>query len=154
VTRVGSILVAGALVALSLAGAVVHAQAETKVEPIVAVINAANDAGKISKADLKNIYLGRQKTWSGGGTIRPYMRPTGAGAGFALLRNVLKMTPARFRHYWQELELSGQGTAPKSITTAKDVIDKVGAEEGAISYLTETEAKNAGDKVKILKIPD
>ncbi len=145
---------AAVLAALALAVAAAAVQAESKVDPIVAVVNAGNDASKLTKTDLKNIYLGRQKTWSSGGTIRPYMRPTGAGAGFTLLRNVLKMTPARFRHHWQELELSGQGTAPKSISSARDVIDKVAAEEGAISYLTEAEAKNAGDKVKILKIPD
>src|SRR5262245_50686375 len=95
--------------------------AAQKTETIGAGVNPANTAGDFSATDLKNIYLGRRKTWSSGVAIRPFIRPPKAPAGFAFFRNILKMTPARFRHHWQEQELSGQGTAPKTLTTSASV---------------------------------
>lgn len=126
--------------------------AQKQVEVIVAVVHTSNGASDITAADLKNIYLGRKKTWSGGAVIRPFIRPPTGSAGFTFYRNVLNMTPARFRHHWQEQELSGQGTAPKTLASASAVVETVSGDKGAVSFMTEAEAASAGNAVKIVKI--
>jgi ABC-type phosphate transport system substrate-binding protein len=127
------------------------ATAQKSVEAIVAVVHATNTTS-LSPGELKNIFLGRKKTWSSGAAIRPFIRPPKAPAGLAFFRTILKMTPARFRHHWQEQELSGQGTMPKTLTSASAVIEAVGGDRGAVSFLTATEAESAGDGVRIVKI--
>ena len=131
-----------------------RAPAEEQSERLVAIVNAHNALSSIDKANLQNIYLGHQLTWSDGTTIRPFMRPESSAAGHAFFRDVLKMTPARFRHHWQELELSGQATAPKTVATVRDALDKVSATRGGVSYVVESEAKDVSGDVKIVKISE
>jgi ABC-type phosphate transport system substrate-binding protein len=108
----------------------------------------------LSVTDLKNIYLGRKKSWSDGTVIQPYMRPPRAGAGFTFHRDILKMTPARYRYHWQGLQLSGQGSQPRTLTLPTEVIRSVAASPGAIGYVTESEAQRfpRPPQVRILAI--
>jgi ABC-type phosphate transport system substrate-binding protein len=132
------------LASLALAGLVAAlgtGHAQTKVEPIVLVVHVSRGTQGLSVTDLKNIYLGRKKTWSDGTPIAPYMRPPKAGAGFTFHRDVLKMTPARFRYHWQGLQLSGQGSQPRTLTLPTEVIQVVAGNKGAVGYVTEAEAQ-------------
>jgi ABC-type phosphate transport system substrate-binding protein len=132
-----------ALAALAAAGvaALEPGHAQTRVEPIVLVVHVSRGSQALSVTDLKNIYLGRKKTWSDGTAIQPYMRPPRGGAGFTFHRNILKMTPARYRYHWQGLQLSGQGRQPRTLTLPADVLQSVAASPGAIGYVTELEAQ-------------
>jgi ABC-type phosphate transport system substrate-binding protein len=137
------------LLVVASAGAV---RAEKKPDRIVAVIHPSNPTTELADAEVKNIYLGRRKTWSDGTPIRPFMRPHNHPSGFEMLKAILKMTPARFKHHWQSLELSGQGTTPKTLHGASDVAEKVSGLKGGIGYVTETEAKGLPAQVKVVKI--
>lgn len=137
-TRLGLAALALSSAALVLLG---PGHAQTRVEPIMLVVHVSRGTPALSPTDLKNIYLGRKKLWSDGTAIQPYMRPPRAAAGFTFHRDVLKMTPARFRHHWQGLQLSGQGSQPRTFTLATDVLQAVAASPGAIGYLTEAEVQ-------------
>jgi ABC-type phosphate transport system substrate-binding protein len=125
---------------------------ERKIEPIVAVVHGKNSESKITKTDLKNIYLGRQTTWSNGTSVEPYMRPPRSDAGFAFLRKILKMTPAKFRYHWQGRQLSGRGTAPPTVTTVRQIVKLVSADKGAVGYVTKSEAAKLDEDVKAERI--
>jgi hypothetical protein len=131
-----------------------RAPAEQQNEALVAIVHPRNPITEIGKTDLRNIYLGHQLTWPDGTAIRAFMRPESSTAGHAFFRDVLKMTPARFRHHWQELELSGQGTAPKTLSSSKDVAEKVSGSRGTISYAIESDAKDLGGDVKVIRISE
>ena len=128
------------------------AQTGKKPDRIVAVLHPTNPSLELSDADMKNIFLGRKKTWSDGTPLRPFMRPHQRPAGHELLRAILKMTPARFRQHWAALELSGQGTTPKALATPSEVAARVGAAKGGISFVTEAEASALGTQVKVVRI--
>jgi ABC-type phosphate transport system substrate-binding protein len=138
--------IAAAGAALLVAGAVM-AQ-----ERIVAVVHPRNPVTRISQADVRNMFLGREKFWSDGTPVQPYVRPETSDAGRLLLRQVLRMTPARFRHHWQGLQLSGRGTAPPNVSSGRRAIAQVAAARGGISILTESEARAAGSHVKVVEI--
>jgi ABC-type phosphate transport system substrate-binding protein len=133
--------IAPAALALAAAVALGTGHAQTREESIVLVLHVSRGTQGLSVTDLKNIYLGRKKTWSDGTQIVPYMRPPKVGAGFTFHRDVLHMTPARFRYHWQGLQLSGQGSPPRTLTLPTEVMQAVAGNRGAVGYVTETEAQ-------------
>ena len=142
-------------VALSLAAASAVALFATAVlaqDRLVAVVHPRNPASSISKADLRNMFLGRENFWSDGTPVVPVVRPPSTDAGRLLHREVLRMTPSRFRHHWQGLQLSGRGTAPRAVGSHRSAIAAVSGARGGLSILTEAEARAAGSRVKILPI--
>lgn len=147
-------LAALAVLSAAAVAALRPSHAQTRVEPIVLVMHSSRGSQGLSVTDLKNIYLGRKKTWSDGTAIQPYMRPPRAGAGFSFHRDILKMTPARYRYHWQGLQLSGQGRQPRTLTLPTDVIQSVAASPGALGYVTEAEAQKfpRPPQVRILAI--
>jgi hypothetical protein len=98
------------------------------------------------------MFLGREKFWQDNTPVQPYVRPESSDAGRLLHRQVLRMTPARFRHHWQGLQLSGRGTAPRSVTSGRAAIAQVAAARGGVSIVTASEARAAGSHVKVVEI--
>lgn len=141
---------------IALAGHGLRAHAQTKLEPIYAVVNQSAHVSKVSKSDLRNIYLGRRRTWGNGNAIVAFNRPPHTGAGLAFYRNVLGMTPARFRYHWHGLQLSGQATIPRTLGSANDVVVAVASTPGAVAYMTLSEVQRtahlAGKLVKVVPL--
>jgi hypothetical protein len=122
-------------------------------ERIVVVLNARNPASTVSASDLRNIYLGRRRFWSNDLPVQAFTRPETTPAGRGLLQQVLQMAPSRFRHHWQGLQLSGQGTAPRPMGNARQAVAAVAAARGGICYLVESERGQAGDaRVKVIAL--
>ena len=139
--------------ALAAAGiAFLVASATIAQERIVAIVHPRNPVTRVSDADLRNMFLGREKFWEDGTPVQPYVRPESSDAGRLLHRQVLRMTPARFRHHWQGLQLSGRGTAPGSVSSGRSAIARVAAARGGLSIVTQTEARAAGSHVKVVEI--
>jgi ABC-type phosphate transport system substrate-binding protein len=134
------ITIAFAAAAIALLSSHASDAQKPKLEKLVAVVHPELDEPRLGKSDLKNIYLGRQTRWSDGTPIEPYNRPVRGDAGFAFFRNVLQMTPAKFRYHWQGRQLSGRGTAPPTIATAKKIAGLASRLKGGIGYVTESEA--------------
>lgn len=151
------------IISISLVAAALLLSADTsvaqkrKLEPLVAVVHASSSETRLSKTTLKNIYLGRQTRWSNGNTVEAYMRPVRSNAGFAFMRTVLKMTPAKFRYHWQGRQLSGRGTAPSTVGSTRKLIGAISRDRGAISYVTRSEARRlepyvAAGRIKLIAI--
>jgi hypothetical protein len=121
-------------------------------ERIVVILNARNPAANLSASDLRNIYLGRRRFWSNDLPVQAFSRPETTPAGRGLLQQVLQMAPARFRHHWQGLQLSGQGTAPRPMGTARQAVGAVAATRGGICYLTESERAQADARIKVIPL--
>lgn len=121
-------------------------------ERLVAVVNARNPVRRLSDSDVRNIFLGRTKFWDDGTPIEPFTRPESTAAGRTFFAQLLQMTPSRFRHHWQGLQLSGQGTAPHSIDSAPRALAQVAAARGGVTYATEAEARGA-DATRLKVVP-
>jgi hypothetical protein len=61
----------------------------------------------------------------------------------------LKKTVRQFRAYWKRHLFSGQGTAPKTFASSKQVADFVAANPGAIGILDGT---YSDDRVKFIEL--
>ena len=127
-------LLAGMITALG-----VNAQTPPPPLPIVIVVNEKVAIKTITREELRNIYLGKLGFWSDNTAVKAFDRPVDRDAGTSFYRDVLKMVPARFRHHWQGQQLAGKGLAPEPIAASVDVIARVAATPGGISYLHNTE---------------
>jgi ABC-type phosphate transport system substrate-binding protein len=121
-------------------------------ERLVAIVNAHNPVRRLSDSDMRNIYLGRTKFWDDRTPIEPFLRPESTSAGRTFFAQLLQMTPSRFRHHWQGLQLSGQGTAPHAIDNPRTALAQIAVSRGGVSFATEAEAHGADARIKVIPI--
>jgi ABC-type phosphate transport system substrate-binding protein len=128
------------------------ADAQTKQARLMLVVNAENKLGRLDRGTLRQIYLGQTTFWANQVRIRPYNRVHDGAAGKPFFRDVLGMTPARYRHTWQKQQLSGQGVAPEVVASAASIVAKVAANAGAIGYILDTEASAVDERVRLIPL--
>jgi len=126
--------------------------AETKSARLVLVVHATNKVSRIDRSSLRNIYLGLTTFWDNDVRVKPYNRVHEGAIGKPFFRDVLAMTPARYRYSWQKQQLSGQGVEPEVIATAANLVAKVASSAGAIGYILESETAAADSRVRLIPL--
>jgi len=129
------------------------AAAQAKQPRLVLVVHADNTVSRLDKSTLLNIYLGLTTFWQNDLRVRPYNRVHDGAAGKPFFRDVLGMTPARYRHTWQKQQLSGKGVEPEVVATAAGLVAKVAASPGAIGYILDSETAAADPRVRLIPLP-
>jgi ABC-type phosphate transport system substrate-binding protein len=128
------------------------AAAQSKQARLVLVVHAENQVSRIDRGTLRNIYLGLTTFWQNDLRVRAYNRVHDGTAGKPFFRDVLGMTPARYRHTWQKQQLSGQGVEPEVVATAAGIVAKVASSPGAIGYILASEAGAADGRVRLIPL--
>jgi ABC-type phosphate transport system substrate-binding protein len=116
------------------------AWADVTSDKIVAVVNARNPTSKLTKAEIKNIYLGNTGFWNGVVPMKVFGRPPEGPAGKTFIETVLGMNGQRYTAHWSARELAGQGVAPEKVGTADALAEKVRAAPGGIGFMLASEA--------------
>lgn len=141
-----------ALLALAMTSAPATV-AETRQARLVLVVHAENKISRLDRRALRNIYLGLTTYWPNDVRVKPFNRAHDGAVGKPFFRDVLGMTPARYRHTWQRRQLSGQGVEPEAVATAAYLVAKVASSAGAIGYILESEAAAANSRVRLIPLP-
>ncbi len=97
-------------VPLALIAATVPALAD------VAVIVHPTNQAAVSDTDIKNFYLGRQKTFSSGETAILLSLEEGNSNRSEFNSKVLGKTDAQLKAFWSKVLFTGKGTPPKDIS--------------------------------------
>jgi ABC-type phosphate transport system substrate-binding protein len=126
--------------------------AQPKPARLVIVVHADNKVGRIDRSTLRNIYLGQTTFWANDVRVKPYNRVHDGAAGKPFFRDVLGMTPPRYRHTWQKQQLSGQGVEPEVVGTAAGLVAKVASNPGAIGYILDSERAVADSRVRLIPL--
>jgi ABC-type phosphate transport system substrate-binding protein len=126
--------------------------AQTRPARLVLVVHAENKVRRLERSSLRNIYLGLTTFWDSDLRVKPYNRAHEGSAGKPFFRDVLGMTPARYRYTWQKQQLSGQGVEPEVVGAAASVVAKVGANAGAIGYILDSESGAADSRVRLIPL--
>lgn len=149
--RAGLALLACAALALALP---INVHADPGADAIVAVVNARNPTPSLTKAEIKNIYLGTTAFWHGVVPMKVYVRQADSPAGKAFIEGVLGMNSQRFAAHWSSRELAGQGVAPERVSSPDLLAEKVKGTPGGIGFMLASEAWTsppAGVRVIALK---
>jgi len=112
---------------------------------IAVIINPSN-ANAIDTDTIKNIYLGKSKSFSNGDKVSP-VNQDGTPVADEFNDKVVGKSSSQLNAYWSKLVFTGKGTPPEKLASDQAVIDFVAANNGAIGYI---DSAKVSDKVKVI----
>ena len=133
--------------ALAISLLVISSLATTNAWSGVAVIVHPNNGSTLTEADIKRIFLGKKKSFPGGGSVLPVDQKEGSAVRIAFMEKVLKKNEQQVKAYWAQRLFTGKGSPPKVADTAADTKKLVAENPSTISYIDSSEAD---DTVKIV----
>ncbi|MEO8159370.1 MAG: hypothetical protein ABI648_16345 [Betaproteobacteria bacterium] len=131
---IASVLIAGLLV---LGPA--HAAGD-----LVVITNAGNGVEKLTRDEVVNIFMGRYKKLPSGMAALPVDE---SGEKAAFYRALLGKELPEIQSYWARLVFSGQGSPPRQMDNADEVLETIINNKGAIGYV---DKKKVSSRVKVL----
>jgi phosphate transport system substrate-binding protein len=119
-------------------------------DDVAVVVNKANAADDLTKAQLKKILLGEQTSWPGGKKVVIVLRPPGQPDRGTVLRVVCGMSEAEFNDHLMKANFGGDtGAAPKVAQSPLAVRQLVMTTPGAIAFLRVSEINDTVKQVKV-----
>lgn len=101
----------------------------------VAVIVHKDNNVDLDEAQIRNIYLGKVKTFNGGLTASPIDLKPGDKAREEFVSKVLRKSEANLNSYWARMLFSSKGRPPVEMKDSSAVVDAVAASKSAIGYV-------------------
>lgn len=116
----------------------------------VIVSNLGSGIDKMSKDEVINVYMGRNRKLASGISALPIdvNHPTAEKEFFYLA--MVNKELAEINSYWARLSFSGQGSPPKQVKSAEEALNLVIENKGAIVYL---DRKKVDKRVRIIFDP-
>lgn len=111
------------------------AHAADQPQPPLVVAHSAVTVERLSKSQLRSIYLKRQVIWPNGDKIKVYMLPAKSVTHQQFSQSNLQMFPYQLEQTWQKLTFSGIGTPPVEIASEAAMLQLIQTTPGAIGYL-------------------
>lgn len=133
---------------LSLALSVLTAGASE----LAVVVNLQSGIEPLTKAEVINIFLGRQKKLPSGKTALTLDLNGENAEKRQFYARLVDKDLAEINSYWARLIFSGQGSPPRQIETTEELLDIIENNRGAIGYI---ERAKVDQRVKIIyTLPD
>ena len=101
----------------------------------VAVVVHPSNAASLDQASLSRIFLGKMKSFPGGGQAVPLNQSEGNAATAEFNNKVLKKSASQLKAYWSKLVFTGKGTPPKALSSDSEVINLVSSNPNVIGYV-------------------
>jgi ABC-type phosphate transport system substrate-binding protein len=118
---------------LMFSSMLVHADNQSP--PPLVVAHSAVVVERLSKSQLRSIYLKRQVIWPNGEKIKVYMLPAKSETHQQFSQGDLQMFPYQLERTWQKLTYSGIGTPPIEVDSAVEMLKIIQTTPGSIGYL-------------------
>ena len=117
---------------------------------VVAIVHKDCADASVADKDLKNIYLGKQRTWSDGTKIILYTQSR-TTAHESFIKEHVKKSASQFRAYWRKQVFTGKGRMPEDYVDDAAMIKAVSITNGAVGYVDKASLTGA-EGVKLLEI--
>lgn len=100
-------------------------QAQDAPSKIAVLVSKESEIQEISRADLKNIFLGNDVFWPSGDRIRAaYFDVSSQDGGEPdFYKELLGLSSTQFINFWRRRLFSGRGIPPKSFSSESDFIN-------------------------------
>lgn len=118
-------------------------------EMFTIVVNKANPADSLTKAELAEIFLKRVDNWPHGEKLQPVDQSEQSIVRLAFTKEVHNKSVGAIKSYWLTQVYSGRGAPPIAKSSDDAVLAYVAANPGAIGYVA---AGNTGPGVKALEV--
>lgn len=113
------------------------------------VVNKENTETKTSVSNLKKIFLGKKTTWNSGKKIIICTLKKGK-IHTHFIKEIVKMSPTKYRMFWKKKLYTGTGKLPKSFKTTTEMMNFISKTPNSIGYIPTQDLKK--DIVKALPI--
>ena len=131
------------IASVSCMGALFTASAWSEVAVIVHPSNGAT----MSATDISRIFLGKSKSYPGGGKALPVDQQEGSSVRSSFVSTVLKKNDQQIKAYWAQLLFTGKGTPPKEVGDDAAVKELVSGNPSVIGYI---DASSVDGTVKVV----
>jgi len=103
-------------------------------EPVV-VVNAESSTPALSQAQVVDIFLGRYRSFPGGGTAIPIDQPESSAIKADFYRRLVNKEPNDINAYWARLIFSGRTSPPLQASRSVDVLELLARHPGGVAYM-------------------
>ena len=102
---------------------------------IYVIVNNSVKEKKVTRNQLKRIFLGK-KRYLHGMPLKVYFLPLDSAATNLFCKEVLQVSPSKFKKQLKALTSSGRISIPKKLKTPMKMILKISNKKGAIGYVS------------------
>ena len=114
------------------------------------IVNKSVSEASVDAAKLKDIYSLKTTKWGDGSKIVVFNLKA-KGAVQDKFYNHLGVKISNLKKTWMKAQLTGEGTAPKSLGSETDVLQKVSSTPGAVGFVGSGKVTNAVKVVSAVK---
>lgn len=114
--------------------------AAVDIHAAVAIIVHVDNYEKINEAQLRNLYLGKMKTFPSGAEAKVLDLTPDNSVREEFTRKVLRRSESNLNAYWARMLFSSQGRPPPMLKTPQDALNMVIHDKQAIAYVALEEA--------------
>ncbi len=116
----------------------------------VIISNTNNPIATLSKANLRNIFLGNTITWATDQFIKVADYTAESKVRKEFSNNYLDLTPQKVSMIWIKVSLSGKAVPPKIFRDEDELKQFIAENENAIGYVSSSQ--NLSQKLKVIQI--
>ena len=118
-------------------------------QDIAVVVNPKNPITNVTRSDLRKIFAGEKRTWSGGVSVKLFVRVPGSYERRVLLR-LLGMSEGEYKQYWIAQVFHGDAQAePVALFSNGMQKEAIIAFPGAIALMALQDVKS---NMKVVKV--
>jgi hypothetical protein len=113
------------------------------------VVNKANAASALERAEVARLFMKQSVKWANGQAVEPVDQAPSSGVRERFTADVHGKAVGAVQSAWQRIIFSGRGVPPPEVVNDNQVIDFVADHPGGVGYVSE----GAGtDRVKVVDI--
>ncbi|NOQ93391.1 MAG: hypothetical protein GQ547_02015 [Methylophaga sp.] len=113
----------------------------------VLIVHPANNTTELSRNTLRAIFAMRTPQWPDGSPLQVFVLDDSDSTHTSFCKHILGMFPYQLRRIWDRQVFSGTGTAPITVKTEQEMLERVSTTKGAIGYVL---PEKVDDSVKTL----
>lgn len=115
----------------------------------IAIIVNPNNSNTISESDINRIFLGKNKSFSGGDSVKAVNLKSGDATRTEFEKKALGKSSKQVKAYWSKLIFSGKAKPLLESGSDADALKYVAENPKAIAYV---DASKVNDTVKVIKV--
>lgn len=113
---------------------------------VVVIVNPGN-AASLSADDVQRLFLGKLKSFPGGGEATPVNQKEGQPSREQFNQTILNKSESQLKAYWSQLVFTGKGTPPKELDNDDAIKAFVASTPAGIGYI---DASKVDGSVKVI----
>ncbi len=117
---------------------------------VIFIVNNSVPDETLSKADVKEIFLGDKVSWGNGQEIK-FVTLKKSPTHMEFTKKYTRKSESQFLRYWKKQVFTGKGSMPKSFDSDGDMVKFVANTDGAVGYISPA---TAAQSVKTITISE